>query len=95
MRLDHLAIVAADLDQGASWAEARLGVPLRAGGRHDRFGTWNRLVRLGAGEYLEVIAPDPAAPVPDRPRWFGLADPPAAPRLGNWICAVPRSVCRP
>ncbi|GGL67846.1 VOC family protein [Wenxinia marina] len=89
MRLDHLAIVGADLADAAAWAEARLGVPLRPGGRHARFATWNRLVRLGPGEYLEIIAPDPEAPDPGRPRWFGLSAPPAAPRLGNWICAVP------
>ncbi|SHI38583.1 VOC family protein [Wenxinia saemankumensis] len=89
MKLDHLAVVCADLDTGAAWAEDRLGVPLRAGGRHARFGTWNRLVRLGSGEYLEVIAPDPGASPPAGPRWFDLDRAPDEPRLGNWICAVP------
>ena len=89
MKFDHLAICCAELGQGVRWAQERLGVPLRGGGRHARFGTWNRLIRLGRGEYLEIIAPDPEAPSPGRPRWFGLDDAPEEPRLGNWICAVP------
>lgn len=88
MEMDHLAITCADLEAGAAWCEARLGLPLVAGGRHPHFGTHNRLMRLGEGEYLEVIAPDPGAPPPGRPRWFGL-DRAGAPRLGNWIVRVP------
>ena len=87
MRLDHLAICGADLGRAAAWAEERLGVPLGPGGRHDRYATHNRLIRLGEGEYLEVIAPDPDAPAPEGPRWFGL-DAAGAPGLGNWICAT-------
>lgn len=82
--LDHLAVICADLAAGAAWVEARLGVALEPGGRHERFGTWNRLLSLGPGLYLEAIAPDPAAPGPGRPRWFGL-DAAGAPALGNWI----------
>jgi hypothetical protein len=50
--------------------------------------THNRLGRLGPDEYLEIIAPDPTAPPPDRPRWFGL-DTAGPPRLGAWIVRVP------
>ena len=88
MKLDHLAICGADLDEATAWAEERLGVPFGPGGRHDRFATHNRLIRLGEGEYLEVIAPDPEAAAPAGPRWFGL-DAAGAPSLGNWICATP------
>ena len=88
MQIDHLAITCASLDQGIAWAEERLGVPLDPGGRHERFGTYNRLLSLGPGLYLEVIAPDPQAPPPDRPRWFGL-DHAGAPRLATWIARVP------
>jgi hypothetical protein len=87
MELDHLAVACADLDEGAAWVEARLGVPLEPGGRHDRFGTWNRLLSLGPGLYLEVIAPEPGTE-PAVPRWFGL-DGAGAPTLGNWIVRVP------
>lgn len=83
--LDHLAVVAADLQIGSDWLEAQLGVSLQPGGRHDRFGTHNRLLGLADGLYLEVIAPDPNA-VPKGPRWFDLDSAPAQPRLGNWIC---------
>jgi hypothetical protein len=48
-------------------------------------GTWNRLLSLGPAEYLEVIAIDPDAPPPGRPRWFRLDDHRGAPRLSNWI----------
>jgi hypothetical protein len=50
-------------------------------------GTHNRLLCLGANVYLEVIAIDPAAAPPGRPRWFGLDDlaPGAEPRLAAWV----------
>jgi hypothetical protein len=82
--LDHLAVTCADLDEGTAHVEAALGLPLLPGGQHARYGTHNRLLGLGPGLYLEVIAPDPAVPTPPHPRWFGL-DRAAAPRLANWI----------
>lgn len=84
MNLDHLVVTCADLDEGAAYVEEALGLPMEAGGRHALFGTWNRLLRLGDGEYLEVIAPDPEAAPPPRPRWFGL-DTAGAPRLSHVI----------
>jgi hypothetical protein len=51
-------------------------------------GTWNRVAALAGPEYLEIVAPDPAAPPPGRPRWFGL-DAPGRPRLAAWIVRVP------
>lgn len=88
MDLDHLAVVAADLDEGTAWTEDRLGLRLAPGGRHAAFATHNRLLSLGPGLYLEVIAPDPDVPPPGRARWFGL-DHAGAPALGNWIVRVP------
>lgn len=70
--LDHLAIVAPDLDTGCAFVTNALGVELQPGGVHPRMGTHNRLLRLGPETYLEVIAVDPSANRPDRPRWFGM-----------------------
>lgn len=89
--LDHLVVAAADLETGSAWLEERLGVPLVEGGRHAVMGTHNRLLRLGPQLYLELIAVDPAAPPPGRPRWFGLDDPALRaglaerPRLIHWV----------
>jgi hypothetical protein len=85
---DHLVLAACDLDAGAAWLEQHLGVVLAAGGKHVRMGTHNRLLGLGDNFYLELIAIDPTAVPPGRPRWFGLdqADLPAdRPRLIHWV----------
>lgn len=86
---DHLVLATRDLDLGTAWLEDRLGVALTAGGRHSRMGTHNRLLGLGDAFYLELIAIDPQAPPPGRPRWFGLdlqqALPPDRPRLIHWV----------
>jgi hypothetical protein len=91
--LDHLAFAVRSLDEGARWLEARLGVPLEAGGEHPAMGTHNRLLRLGDGLYLELIAVNPAAAKPARPRWFALDDPAmqerlTQPRLIAWVAAT-------
>jgi Glyoxalase-like domain len=85
LRLDHLAVSAATLDEGAAWVEQALGVPLVPGGKHPHMGTHNRLLSLG-DLYLEVIAIDPTAPKPAHPRWFDLDHFQGPPRLTNWIC---------
>ena len=87
MRIDHLVVTCALLEEGAAWVEDRLGVAPGPGGRHDLMGTHNRLLSLGPDCYLEVIAPDPDAPPPGRPRWFGL-DAPGAPALTHWAARV-------
>lgn len=93
--IDHLVVAAADLDAGAAWLEARLGARLSPGGRHAAMGTHNRLLRLGPALYLELIAVDPAAPAPERPRWFGLDDAATRtrlaerPRLLHWVARLP------
>ncbi|MGB2683263.1 MAG: VOC family protein [Candidatus Competibacter sp.] len=86
-RLDHLVVTAPSLDAGAAWVRQALGVSPQPGGEHPRMGTHNRLLRLGDELYLEVIAINPAAPAPTRPRWFALdrlgSD--AAPALSAWV----------
>ena len=83
--LDHIAVAAATLGEGAAWVERALGVPLQDGGKHPTMGTHNRLLGLGPGLYLEVIAVDPEAPPPPRARWFRLDEFAGPPRLTNWI----------
>ena len=81
--LDHLVVACRDLDQGAAWLADRLGVEPQAGGKHPLMGTHNRLLRIGVGCYLELIAIDPDAPAPSRPRWFSLDAPEMQARLAE------------
>lgn len=87
MRLDHLVISAATLDEGCDWVAAHLGIRPAGGGRHVHMGTHNRLLGLG-DLYLEVIAIDPAGETPAQPRWFALDEFSGPPRLTNWVVAV-------
>jgi len=98
--LDHIAVVAPDLASGADFVERALGVRPQAGGAHPRMGTHNLLLRLGGDTYLEVIAPDPAAPRPGRARWFELdrLASGSVPRLAAWVArtddiAAARQAC--
>ena len=83
IRFDHLVVAARALDEGVAWVESRLGVPMGAGGRHGTMGTHNRLLSLGPGRFLEVIAIDPEGVAPHRPRWFDLDSPAMRARLGR------------
>ena len=73
--LDHVAIGCATLAEGAAYIRGKLGVDVPVGGRHERMGTHNLLMRIGDKVYLELIAIDPEAPMPGQPRWFALDDP--------------------
>ncbi|MEO8543260.1 MAG: VOC family protein [Burkholderiaceae bacterium] len=85
--LDHIAVTAPTLQAGVDWVHDVLGVAPAGGGEHPAMGTHNHLLRLGPSTYLEVIAVNPAAPAPERARWFGLdtLEPNAPPRLRTWI----------
>ncbi len=89
MELDHIAVSANTLDEATAHVEDALGVKLQKGGHHEKFGTYNQLLGLEDGLYLEAIAIDPQAPNPGRPRWFDLDRFSGPPRLTNWICRVP------
>lgn len=85
-KIDHLTVTAQSLEAGVDWVSAQLGVPLQPGGEHVRMGTHNCLLRLGHRCYLEVIAPAPHLPGPDRQRWFALDDPALrTPALRAWV----------
>jgi catechol 2,3-dioxygenase-like lactoylglutathione lyase family enzyme len=56
MRIDHVIYGTADLDLAAARVEAELGLKAAAGGRHDGVGTHNRIVPLGDGSFLELLA---------------------------------------
>ena len=89
-RLDHLVVAAASLEEGRAYVADRLGVDVPVGGEHRMMGTHNRVMTLGDGVYLEIIAINPELDAPDVPRWFGLDDPAvrvsiaASPRLLTW-----------
>lgn len=83
IRFDHLVIASRTLEEGVAWVEARTGAAMGPGGKHAAMSTHNRLLSLGPGRFLEVIAIDPAAPAPGRTRWFGLDAPATAARLAR------------
>jgi glyoxalase-like protein len=87
--LDHLVYATPDVETTAADLAKRLGVPATQGGRHPGRGTYNALFGLGDRSYLEVIGPDPAQPLPAKPRWFGI-NALTAPRLVTWAAKSPR-----
>ncbi|TAL54855.1 VOC family protein [Pandoraea sp.] len=105
-QLDHLVIAAATLEAGEQYVIEQLALderdrPVR-GGKHAGMGTHNSLLNLWGGSYLEIIAIDPVAPPPTRPRWFGLDEPATVARLqdgpflAHWVVrlARPRQLTR-
>jgi hypothetical protein len=85
--IDHIVITAPSLADGVEYVRRALGVALEIGGEHPRMGTHNCLLRLGNEIFLEVIAVNPDAARPDRPRWFQLDElaPDCLPRLATWV----------
>ncbi len=86
--IDHLLYGAPDLETGIDAIERRLGVKPAPGGRHPAYGTRNALLSLGPTCYLEVIAPDPSLPTPDRGIGFGVEGM-TEPRLVSWALRHP------
>ena len=86
-RLDHIIVTAASLAEGVGYVSRELGVAPQTGGEHALMGTHNCLLKLGEKLYLEVIAANPGAPPPGRPRWFQLDEPDSVrtPRVATWV----------
>lgn len=82
--IDHLVVVAPDLEAGSDVIDGALGARPLPGGRHERMGTHNLLLRTGDSDYLEVISVDPDADTPAQPRWFDL-DRATDVRLATWV----------
>lgn len=87
---DHLIVGCATLDAGIAHIARLTGATPVAGGRHAMMGTHNAVLKLGPKLYLELLAIDPEAPAPPRPRWFELDQPAmraalaTGPRLIAW-----------
>ena len=73
-KIDHIAIGAANLPDGVAAMRRTLGVDIPMGGKHPVMGTHNCVMQSGNETYVELIAIDPDAPAPQRPRWFTLDD---------------------
>ncbi|MEJ2869055.1 VOC family protein [Actinomycetospora sp. OC33-EN08] len=87
--VDHLVVATSSLGTGVPSLTERLAVGPSGAGRHERFGTHNALWNLDDGTYLELIAADPEAPAPGRPRWFGLDRFTGPTRLVHWVLRLP------
>ena len=55
LRLDHVVYAVPDLDEAAVRFREMFGLDSTEGGRHERWGTANRIVPLG-DQYLELVA---------------------------------------
>lgn len=87
VRLDHIIFGCAELDAGAAWLSERLGVQEAARGVHKMMGTHNALWNMGEA-YIELVAINPDAPHPGRPRWFGLDDAATQAKLANGVALL-------
>jgi len=85
--IDHITITTPTLEAGAKLVEKALGVLPQKGGEHPKMGTHNLLLRLGDSVFLEIIACNPNAKKPERPRWFALDEinKDTLPQLKTWV----------
>ncbi|MEM6579005.1 MAG: VOC family protein [Pseudomonadota bacterium] len=88
-KIDHFAIGAKSLEQGVDAMKSVLGVDVPTGGKHAAMSTHNCVMQASNESFFELIAIDPDAPDPGRPRWFSLDDPATHARLAE----RPRALC--
>lgn len=88
-RIDHFAIGAETLEQGAAALSDQLGVDVPRGGKHVVMSTHNCVMQAGNECFLEILAIDPDAPGPGRARWFSMDNPATQARLAE----RPRALC--
>jgi hypothetical protein len=62
--IDHVVLAISDLDRGIEQLGELCGVLPVRGGKHGHTGTENALLSMGAGTYLEVLAPQDGAQLP-------------------------------
>jgi len=84
INIDHLVYTAPSLEQGMNEIESLLGVRPVPGGRHPKYGTHNAQLSLGELIYLEIIAPDPDLPTPEKGRLLGSSFE-QEPKLTTWV----------
>ena len=100
--IDHLVVLAANLEAGVQWCEATLGITPGPGGEHELYGTHNRLFKIATPTnplaYLEIIAINPHAVRPKKKqptRWFDMDDEALRatvaqePRLVHFVASTP------
>ncbi len=83
-KVDHLIYGTPDLEATLEELEDLFGIQASPGGQHLGEGTRNALYSLGPNTYLEILAPDPDQPPPEKPRWLGMDDL-TEPRLVTWV----------
>lgn len=93
-QLDHLVVTAASCAQGVEWFHELSGVTLPVGGSHPLMATHNHLSALSDDQFLEIIAVDAEAAMPEQQRWFLLDDEnhrqrlARSPVLTTWVAAT-------
>jgi catechol 2,3-dioxygenase-like lactoylglutathione lyase family enzyme len=82
LRLDHVVYAVPDLDEAAIRFRESFGLDSTEGGRHERWGTANRIVPLG-DQYLELVAAVDARIAAQTPFGMGVLE--RAAGGGGWF----------
>jgi hypothetical protein len=95
LKIDHIVLGAATLQQGIDYISQKFGIVVPKGGEHLQMGTHNCVMSLDGQCYFEIIAIAPHMERPGRPRWFGLDEPDQQarlserPRILTWVVRTP------